>query len=811
MHTRPHLVLSRSARCLGLVAVVALTAAPARADEGQWMPGQIVELDRGKLSAMGLELPLEQLWSDNTGLMRAAVNLSGCSAAFVSAEGLIATNHHCAHGAIQAVSSVEHDYLKDGFLARTRAEELAGKGLTVRVLERIDDVTAEVLAEASALKDDRARAQAIDRARKQLVDACEKPGGGLRCEVAAFYNMSLFQRFTYRELRDVRLVYAPPAAIGEFGGEVDNWMWPRHTGDFTLLRAYVGAAGEPADKAEANVPYKPQAWLPVAHTGVKAGDFVAVLGYPGNTERYLPLSEVERHESQIFPARIDLLGEWVAILEELGATDKARGIKVASSKKSLANRLKNARGMLAGFSAIGLLERRRAEEAALEKWAAEADDRAFQKVLPALRALSQDRKDSFAHDYLLEQVPNGPNLLGLAIDLVRRARERQKPDLERSAGYMDRNEKKLWDRQERRLRDFDPEVEAHLLASVIARAQALPAGWKLYAFKDMSPEAAAAKMVGVLGAAAFKDMDAKTGSGRERYLKQARQLIARTKLLGEGKAKGLFDAADPAALAASGDPIVALALALAPAIEAAEARGETRAGVLSRLGPAYFTMLRKVRSGPVYPDANGTLRLSYASIAGYKPREGLMATPQTTLSGQLAKVTGEEPFTMPERVLAAVPKARDTYWADPILGDVPIDFLSSADTTGGNSGSPVINGRGQFIGLNFDRVWENIAGDFGYSERSRNIIVDVRYLLWLLDQVEDAGALLDELGVGGLRVAGARSHTGEGSPGPAAAGAAALATTCPQERRGCGCASGPEPAPWWLLGGLLGLRRRRRS
>ncbi|WAS96315.1 S46 family peptidase [Nannocystis punicea] len=812
MHTRPHLVLSRSARCLGLVAAASLVATPARADEGQWLPGQIVELDRDKLSAMGLELPLEQLWSNNTGLMRAAVNLSGCSAAFVSAEGLIATNHHCAHGAIQAVSSVEHDYLKDGFLARTRAEELPGKGLSVRVLERIDDVTAEVLAGASELSDDRARAQAIDRARKQIVDTCEKPGGGLRCEVAAFYNMSLFQRFTYRELRDVRLVYAPPAAIGEFGGEIDNWMWPRHTGDFTLLRAYVGPGGEPAEPpsrpsgpegADANVPYKPEAWLPVAHTGVKAGDFVAVLGYPGNTERYLPLSEVERHESQIFPARIDLLGEWVAILEELGATDKARGIKVASAKKSLANRLKNARGMLAGFSAIGLLDRRRAEEAALEKWAEESGEREYSKVLPALRALSKDRKDSFAHDYLLEQVPNGPNLLGLAIDLVRRARERQKPDLERSAGYMDRNEKKLWDRQERRLRDFDAEVDAHLLASVIARAQALPAGWKLDAFKDMSPESAAA------GAAGAKDMAEKPGSGRERYLKQARQLIARSKLLAEGKAKALFDAADPAALAASGDPFVTLALALAPAIEAAEARGETRAGVLSRLGPAYFTMLRKVRSGPVYPDANGTLRLSYASIQGYKPREGLLATPQTTLSGQLAKVTGEEPFTMPERVLAAVPKAKQTYWADPILGDVPIDFLSSADTTGGNSGSPVINGRGEFIGLNFDRVWENIAGDFGYSERSRNIIVDVRYLLWLLDQVEDAEALLQELGVGGLRVAGARAQVGEGTPGPTTAAPAPARETCPQERRGCGCASGSESTPWWMLGLLWFWRRRR--
>ena len=766
----------------------ALLAAPARADEGQWTPEQVLQLDREALAAMGLELPLEQLWSGNTGLMRAAVNLSGCSAAFISAEGLIATNHHCAHGAIQANSSVEHDYLKDGFVARERSAELPAKGTTVRVVMRIDDVTREVLADAAGVADDHARFKAIDLARKKVVEECER-SGEFRCEVATFYGGSEFRRFSYRELRDVRIVYAPPAAIGEFGGDIDNWMWPRHTGDFTLLRAYAAPDGRGAEWSADNVPYRPDVWLKVASEGVAAGDFVGVLGYPGNTERYLPLAAVERYEGQIFPARIDLFGEWVRLLEELGAADAARAIKVASTKKSLANRLKNARGMLAGFAAMGLLERRRREEVALEAWVKDKPE--YADVLPQLRALNDERRASYARDFLVDQLPQGPGLLTTAVDLVRRARERARPDLERPSNYMDRNAKRLWDRIERRSRDFDAEVEAHLLASVLARAAALPEGQRLRGLSDVSPG---------------------PGSGRDAFLGRARALVAGSELSDPQAVRRLFDAADAAALERSRDPLVALAWALAPDLEAIERRGEAWAGRGALLGPRYFAALRAVRQGPVYPDANGTLRFSYATIRGYVPQEGLVATPQTTLRGQLAKLTGEAPFALPERVLAAAPGARDSYWADPVLGDLPLCFLASADTTGGNSGSPVINGRGELVGLNFDRVWENIAGDFGYSDRSRNVIVDVRYLLWLLDKVEDAGPILDELGVGSLRAAGPRSLRSAGPPA-AAEGAADAPDECaqaPRPRRGCGCQGTGEGAPWGLLGALALVRRRRR-
>ena len=789
-------LLSRTLVLAG-TAVVVGPAGSARADEGQWMPAQIAELDQARLRELGLELAPEQLWSEGGGLMRAAVNLSGCSAAFVSPDGLIATNHHCAYGAIQANSSVEHDYLKDGFLARSREQELPGKDLSVRVLERIDDVTAQIQAAADAAPDDRARAQAIDRTRKQLVDECEKSGPQLRCEVATFYSGSLYQRFAYREFRDVRLVYAPPAAIGEFGGEVDNWMWPRHTGDFSLLRAYAGADNQAAESGASNVAYKPAQWLRAAHTGVKPGDFVAVLGYPGSTQRYLPVVETERFIDQVFPARIDLYREWIAIFESLGGRDPALGIKVAASKKSLANRHKNAEGMIAGLLAMKLVERRKLEEAALEQWAARPENAGFADVLPEIRAISLERRDGFAAEFLLDNIGNAGNLLGVAVDVVRRAREAKKPDLERVSGFMDRDAKRLRDRVERRLRDFDPEVDAQLLAALLVRAAAVPEGARIAAFAPLLADAS-----GPL-------------TQRDSFVPGLRRRISGSRLADREVALALL-AADEETLARSGDPIVVLARALVLEVEAYEARGESRVGRGARVGPRYFTMLRTVRQGPVYPDANGTLRFSYATIAGYSPREALVAAPQTTLTGQLAKLTGSPPFTLPERVLAQAGGAAQSYWSDPALGDLPINFLANGDTTGGNSGSPVINGRGELVGLNFDRVWENIAGDFGYNPaRSRNVIVDLRYMLWLLDRVEDAGPLLAELGVAGLRDAGPRPSQAAREVGPADAPAAPAARSpvaedC-RERRACGCSGGDAASGSALVLLALLVRRKRRS
>lgn len=771
------------------------------------MPKQLAKLDQAQLRGMGLTLAADELWNEKDGgLMKAAVNLSGCSAGFLSDKGLLATNHHCAYGAIAAGSSVEHDYLRDGFYAPAVGDEIPAKGSTVKVLESIKDVTKEIRAVADGQSDAVARTEAVHRARAKMVADCEAANPGDHCQVAEFYNGYEYQLLRYIELLDVRLVYAPPSSVGNYGGEVDNWMWPRHTGDFSLLRAYVGPDGKPAAHSDDNVPYTPTRHFTVSPEGVGPGDFVAILGYPGRTHRYLPAVEMQRQLDQFLPARVDLYGRWIEILERQGAADPAVRIKVAAKLRSLANRHKNARGMIDGIKRNGLLEKRTREDEALTKWA-EGQGDTYEGVLSGLSTLTAGKRASFERDFVLDNLSSGAGSLAVAIDLVRRAREQAKPDLERRSTYQDRGVRRLKERLQQRLRDFDMEVDQQLVAVLFARAEALPADQRVTGY---------------------------------RVADVARALRA-TKVTDEAFAMAAFEAADAEALEASRDPLIMLANELVDSLEERLARKDSEAGTMLVLGPQYFQMLEKVRGGPVYPDANGTMRLSYASVRGYSPRDGLVATPQTVLAGQLAKHTGEPPFDLPQAVRDAAPKASQTYWADPGLGDVPVDFLSNGDTTGGNSGSPVVDGQGRLVGLNFDRVWENIAGDYGYNvDRSRNVIVDIRYLLWTLDEVVDAGPLLKELGVADKRPLPAKtSRAPSGQGGDAAAGDAvhsdagakmagaaageglvgtplAGATPEGEARRaqggaGCACAADSRqrsgPLAWMWLPLLLGLRR----
>ena len=802
--SRPEMLVARGSLRRALVGFAALlvlgVGAPGQADEGQWMPKQIPELDQAELKQLGLEMSPSALWNpDDGGLMRAVVNLSGCSAGFVSAQGLMATNHHCAYGAIQSNSTVEHDYLRDGFLAATKADELPASGSTVKVLESSEDVSERLRTLAEAEADPLERSRAVNRARAEMVAECEAANELHHCQVAEFYNGHEYQLLRYIELTDVRVVYAPPSAIGNYGGEVDNWMWPRHAGDFTLLRAYVGPDGKPAAYAEDNVPYTPDRHLEVGAEGVGPGDFVAILGYPGRTNRYLPAPEMQRQLDQYLPARVSLYGEFIEILERLGAADPAVKIKVAATLRSLANRHKNSRGMIDGIHKNGLLTARKAENERLVAWAAKNPD--YAGVLEKLEALSEQRRATFERDFLIDNLSRGGESLALAIDLVRRSREQAKPDLERRDAFQERATERLWSRQERRLRNFDAGVDRALLGALLARIEALPTELRFTGFRVADIDRA-------LRATSITDRD---------FVQKA------------------FDDADAGALRASRDPMLVLAHELVDAIEQREEQRDRRRGQMMTLGPRYFEMLKAVRGGPIYPDANGTLRLSYATVGGYSPRDGLVATPQTVVAGQVAKDTGAAPFELPAAVRTAAATAAQTYWADPALGDVPVDFLSNGDTTGGNSGSPVIDGQGRWIGLNFDRVWENIAGDYGYNvARSRNIIVDIRYLLWILDDVADAGALLEELGVADRRDAPPRTSSATPAPTPTHADSDAdpAPATIPSDGQGlvgqplteakpqgdargaarASCACRSDPGSGWpaALGVLvlLGLRRR---
>jgi hypothetical protein len=810
---------SRRARFAAL-SVCSLTAAylcsvgDVHAGEGQWTPDQIEKLDAKKLKELGLELSAKELWNADGdektgGLMRAAVNLSGCSAAFISNEGLIATNHHCAYGALQANSTPEHDYLHDGFVARSRSEELPAKGRSVKVLRKQSDVTKQIRDVADAAKDDTARDEVIDRTSKQIVDTCEAAGEGISCQVASFYNGSEYRLFEYVEFRDVRVVYAPPASVGEYGGEVDNWMWPRHTGDFALLRAYATSEQKPAEPADSNVPYKPAKFLEVSTDGVSEGDFVAILGYPGRTQRYLSAAEVKRNIEQILPGIVDLYGEWISILEAQAKRDEAVKIKVAATKKSLANRHKNSRGMLAGLDHMKLLDKRSKEEAELKEWTKGEGREAYKGVLGGLTELSDEARATHDADFLLGALYYGPRSFAIAIDLVRNAQAKTLPDLERPYGFRDRDQKRLWSRQEGRLRDYDLEVDVELMASVLSRVAKLDAaeGAKPDAWGELS------KVVASKGG---------EPGNRRAFMGRARTLVSGSSVQKEEELKALWDSATPASLAKSKDPLIEAAVSLVARYDEREARNKKRGGALARLRPKYFEMLRELREGPIYPDANSTLRFSYATVRGYDKWDGAKQTPQSTLGEAVAKHTGAEPFDLPAKVRQKAPAAKHTYWSDPTLGDLPLCFMSDGDTTGGNSGSPVIDGKGRLVGFNFDRVWENIAGDFAYFDgHSRNISADARHLLWMLDEVDDAAHILEEIGVAKYKDAPAKPT--EGATAPVAEDAKAEdAPAEPKADADAGPAAEPEKKGLCSIGGegsasglgllaLIGLIRRRRN
>ncbi|MCP3097661.1 S46 family peptidase [Myxococcus sp. K15C18031901] len=708
--------------------LLSLVATPVLAGEGKWTPQQVLELDPAWLRAQGLQLAPQKLWDPKrgTGLLAGTVNVGGCSGAFISSTGLVITNHHCAFGVIQEHSTPERDLITQGFTATERKDELPGKGARVQVPRAFTDVTAQVLAAVPQGADDRARYLAIERKQKELVAGCEKRPA-TRCQVATFDGGVNFTLVDAVELQDVRLVYAPPRAVGEYGGEEDNWMWPRHTGDFAILRAYSAPDGASAQYSEKNVPYKAEFFFPLATDGVKPGDFVMVLGYPGRTYRALLAEEMAERQARAYPRMRDVYGEAIRIMEEEGDKDPAGKIAVASNLKGLHNVYKNAGGQLAGLKRGHIVEKQREAEAAVEAWARKSGAK-WGGALAAREALLAEQQSNakvFEREFLLgasTRLARGP---AMGTTLGRLAAERVKPDLERRPEYMDRELTRIKDRLEREQKNLFVPAEKKLLAAFVKRAQAL------------GPDERIAAVDTHFGAT----FDAKAVAAKVDAMYAGTQLLTlaeRMKMAGESLAQ----------LEARKDPLLAFGLDLAKEQAAMDDAGDRRAGAVLRLRPEWRKAVMAHAGKPVAPDANGTLRVTFAKVQGYAPRDGLVATPQTTLAGMLAKETGEEPFVVPERVSSVAAAKRFGPWVDKKLKDVPVNFLADADTTGGNSGSPTVNGRGQLVGVNFDRVWENVANDFGYNpEVARNVNVDVRYVLWMLDQVENADALLRELGV----------------------------------------------------------------
>ncbi|HTP32823.1 MAG TPA: S46 family peptidase [Candidatus Acidoferrales bacterium] len=722
---------------------VALLSSSLPAEEGMWMPQQMPEL-AARLKALGFTGDAKT-FADLTGQpMGAVVSLGGCTASFVSPDGLIVTNHHCVTGGLQFNSTPQRNLLKDGYLAKNRDEELPnGPGSRVFVTTSVVEVTASITGGIDAKATDRERYDLIDRRVKERIATCEK--SGQRCNVASFFDGLKYFEIAQMEIKDVRLVYAPAEGIGVFGGETDNWRWPRHTGDWSFLRAYVGRDGKPAVYSKDNVPFKPKHWLKVSTTGIKPGELVFVTGYPGRTQRHQTYSEVKETTEYTMPLAIRRAREQLVILDQLTKQNPAIALKVAGRVQGLNNGLTNQLGMLEGLTKGGSLDRKQQQEKELESWIAAdpARQKKYGDVLPALRALQAESEKTRERNSMLATLSMASGYLGAAQTLYRLSVERAKPDMEREAGFQQRDWPRLRDAQDRLQRTLDVTVDRALLHWAMFLASALNPDQRIVALDEAAGLRAAMPA-------------AESGKAIDAYLQT---LFAGTKLGDREFRLGLMEKST-ADLVATKDPFILLAAALDPLVEANREAMKSRAGARSRLAPRYMEAMLAKAGGLVAPDANSTLRVTYGQVKGVDAKDGLFYKPQTTLAGIVQKQTGDGDFNAPQVQLDAIKALRagkKTSYLDKALGDVPVNFLSTVDTTGGNSGSPTLNAKGELVGLLFDGTYESVASNYVFDTVStRSIHVDVRYMLWNMADVDGAGHLLEEMGIAPVRSAGVR-------------------------------------------------------
>ncbi|MDN7135848.1 S46 family peptidase [Pseudidiomarina terrestris] len=710
---------------------LALVSSVAVADEGMWMPQQLPEI-ADKLKAAGLELDPNELTQLTEFPMGAVVSLGGCSASFVSPQGLVVTNHHCVYNSIAYNSTPENDLLANGFLAATMDEEVAAApGSRIYVTKAVENVTTQVIDAETAKLTGKDRVDAIEENYKRIVAQCEEDAGH-RCSVSSFYGGLEYYLIKQLEIKDVRLVHAPAEGVGKFGGDTDNWMWPRHTGDYSFYRAYVSPAGESAEFAEENVPYQPEHHLTIASEALDEGDFVMALGYPGRTNRHRLPSEVENTFTWSYPNTVERFRDNLDIIAAQTEDNKDAELKYASRVAGLNNYLKNRQGMLDSFANSDLLQRKQAEHQALKEWVSSSAENgaAYAEDLQAIEQLLAERHAGERDDYYRSLAT--PRLLGMASVLYKLSQEQVKPDAEREAGY-----------QERDL----PRFEAYVAGFDRSYDASVEMALDFYNLKNYLQTPAEQRD------AIF---DNALGLQAEMSDAELRDLIARWYAetdLSELDVRNALLEATPSQFADSNDVFVQAAVALYPQQQAEQDKAEELAG---QIQAAYANYMRakiafmRQQGEAVYPDANSTLRVTYGTVTGrdHGTYDGTAWTAFTTLRGIQQKATGEGEFNAPQAQLDAIKNENYADYHVESLDSVPVNYLATLDITGGNSGSAVLNGKAELVGLAFDGTLDSIISDWDFNiDNTRSIQVDSRFMLWQMEVVDGADNLLKELGI----------------------------------------------------------------
>ena len=711
-------------------AVLALTSMPAAyAVEGMFTPDQLPEIAMD-LRAKGLKMDPSQI-SDLVGFpMGAVVSLGGCTASFVSPQGLVVTNHHCAYGSIQYNSTKEKNYLEKGFLAENLEAELpAAPGSRIYVTVKLTDVTDLITGGLPSNMAGEPRFSAIDSNRKSVVAECEEDEGH-RCRVASFYGGLQYKLVKQLEIKDVRLTYAPAGPIGKYGGDIDNWQWPRHTGDFAFYRAYVSPEGKSADYNKQNVPYQPQYNLKVSAEGLDDGDFVMVAGYPGNTSRYTRLAQVKNTFEWQYSTWQSLLDDWIQAIKGSSKPGSDARIKYESRLASLNNLNKNLGGQIEGARRVDLIERRTTREEGLNNWiAAKAPNKGYAEAIEKLDALSTETATATRSNYWYNNATR-PQLLVIAQRLYRLSHERLKPNSERESGYQERNMDRMKQSMTAMDRRYEKAVDKAEWMVFLKGYMTQPASERVSALDD------------ALGLHDSISVDALSAKLDNYYAAtQLDKLDTRLSLM----------EATPAELEANADPFIRLAVALYDHELAMEAASKDRAGHRAALQPKYMEAImawQKDQGLTAYPDANSTLRVTYGNVLGGSPRDGMRYDPFTTLEGITEKDTGGNPFNSPQSQIDLIMAKNYGRYELESIKSVPVNFLTDLDSTGGNSGSATLNARGELVGLLFDGTIESVNSDWDFDPRTtRSIHVDSRYILWVMEKVDKANNLLEEMNI----------------------------------------------------------------
>ncbi len=719
-----------TALLLSVLLFISLIPLSALGEEGMFLPNMLNELPLKKLQQRGLKIPIADIYNPNgPSIKDAIVIVDGGTGEFLSPEGLLLTNHHVAFDALVAASDPAKDYASNGYFAHNHSEELPAKGYTAQITQELKDVTAEVLAGITDVTSPQDRAAAIASKSRAIATAASKPSEGITANVLPLNEGLSYYLFTYLTLRDVRIVYAPPKNIGFFGGDPDNFEWPRHDGDFTFMRVYAGPDGKPAEYAASNVPFKPKKFLSISMGGVKENEFVMVMGYPGSTRRYRESYSVAYNQDVAMPFIIDVFNKQIEELQNVGKGNRELQIKLQSRIFEISNTLKDLEGSVIAMRREGIVDKKRAEEAAFARWISENPDRQkkYGEVLPSLEKAYAELTKTAQRDLMVQQFASLSDVFEVLSLVNRVAAEKEKPQSDRNANLM---------MTVLRARGALPElfaerngaVERAIFIFLLRKAAELPAGQKIEAVE---------KRFGNL-----------QGDARIRAEEDFARTFTEGKNFATAEAVNALFEKTPAQLKELNEPLIDFAGEIGELGAQIGANQRAFNATVSLLRPLLVQGMSEMHGNKPYPDANRTLRFTYGDVKGYVPHDAAIYQPFTMLSGVIEKDTGREPFDVPAK-LKQLYRARDFGpYATPDGQNVPVDFLSTTDIIGGNSGSPIMNGRGEQVGIIFDGNYEGLGNDFFYNEaKGRAIAVDIRYVLFIADKFGGAGYILKELDI----------------------------------------------------------------